>query len=73
MIVDYLWICLWHFQGRLVHPTSLSWDGKGGIGTFLSEMVGIVKKVRITFPLMSRDKPEIHADEVFDDVGRLPD
>ena len=71
--VDYLWICLWHFQGRLVHPTSLSWDGKGGIGTFLSEMVGIVKKVRITFPLMSRDKPEIHADEVFDDIGRLPD
>jgi hypothetical protein len=48
--IDYLWICLWHFQGRLVHPTSLSWDGKGGVGTFLSEMVGIVKKVRITFP-----------------------
>ena len=24
-------------------------------------------------PLMPRDEPEIDADEVFDDVGRLPD
>lgn len=64
MIVDYLWICLWHFQGRLVHPTSLSWDGKGGIGTFLSEMVGIVKKVRIPLPLMIQDELKIDTDEV---------
>ena len=41
---DYLWICLWHYQGKLIHPTSLSFSDKDGLGPFVQNLWGIVKR-----------------------------
>lgn len=40
ILMYYLWICLWFYDGKLVHPTSID-----DIGPFLSRMWEHVRKV----------------------------
>lgn len=42
VLMYYLWICLWFYDGQLVHPTSV-----GDISPFIDRMWGHVVKVRI--------------------------
>ena len=52
ILMYYLWICLWFYDGALVHPSSVE-----DIKPFLARMVGHVVKVRLIYALSNPTCP----------------
>lgn len=44
VMMYYLWVCLWHYHGAFARPSTLAWEGKGGVKEFAETMWGLVKR-----------------------------